>query len=45
MYDIFWSSKHSKCVHTYGKFTGFTGCEIKRFFYIPPFITNTVIYK
>ncbi len=31
--------------HTWTKFTGFTGCEIKRFFYIPPFITNTVIYK
>ena len=31
--------------HTWTKFTGFSSCKIKRFFYIPPFIMNTVIYK
>lgn len=31
--------------HTWTKFNGFCGCKIKRFFYLPPFIMNTVIYK
>ncbi len=31
--------------HTWTKFRGFCGCKVKRFFYIPPFVTNTFIYK
>lgn len=31
--------------HTWTKFSGFNGCNIKRFYYLPPFIKNTVIYK
>lgn len=31
--------------HTWTKFTGFYGCQVRRFFYIPPFIINTMIYK
>ncbi len=31
--------------HTWTKFEGFRGCGVKRFFYIFPFIKNTVIYK
>lgn len=31
--------------HTWTKFEGFYGCNIKRFYYLPPFIKNTVIYK
>lgn len=31
--------------HTWTKFEGFYGCNMKRFFYLPPFIKNTVIYK
>lgn len=31
--------------HTWTKFEGFLGCKVKRFYYIPPFIKNTVIYK
>lgn len=31
--------------HTWTKFKGFYGCKIKRFFYLPPIIKNTAIYK
>lgn len=31
--------------HTWTKFNGFCGCKIKRFFYLPPLVRNTVIYK
>lgn len=31
--------------HTWTKFSGFFGCHVRRFFYIPPFISNTMIYK
>ena len=31
--------------HTWTKFEGFCGCSIRRFFYIPPLIRNTIIYK
>lgn len=31
--------------HTWTKFKGFYGCDVKRFYYIFPFIRNTVVYK
>lgn len=31
--------------HTWTKFSGFNGCDIKKFYYLPPLIKNTVIYK
>lgn len=31
--------------HTWTKFEGFYSCRVKRFFYLPPFIRNTAIYK
>lgn len=31
--------------HTWTKFMGFSECRIKRFFYLPFFVRNTVIYK
>ena len=31
--------------HSWTKFKGFYGCKVKRFFYLPPFIRNTAVYK
>lgn len=33
------------CEHTWTKFEGFMGCNVKKFYYLPPLIKNTVIYK
>lgn len=31
--------------HTWTKFEGFHGAEVNRFYYLPPIIKNTIIYK
>ncbi|MCL2546640.1 MAG: class I SAM-dependent methyltransferase [Oscillospiraceae bacterium] len=31
--------------HTWTKFAGFADCKVKRFYYLFPFIKNTLIYK
>lgn len=31
--------------HTWTKFSGFNGCDVKKFYYLPPIIKNTIIYK
>lgn len=31
--------------HTWTKFEGFYDCKVKRFFYLPPLVRNTAIYK
>lgn len=31
--------------HTWTKFKGFWGCNIKKLYYLPPIIKNTIIYK
>lgn len=31
--------------HTWTRFHGFLGCKIQRFWYLPPLIRNTAIYK
>ncbi|HIS44903.1 MAG TPA: hypothetical protein IAB47_05995 [Candidatus Scatomorpha merdigallinarum] len=33
------------CDHSWSKFRGFACCRAARFWYIPPFIRNTVIYR
>ena len=31
--------------HTWTKFSGFWGCQVGKFYYMPPIIKNTIIYK
>jgi ubiquinone/menaquinone biosynthesis C-methylase UbiE len=31
--------------HTWTKFKGFWGCNVEKFYYLPPFIKNTIVYK
>lgn len=33
------------CEHTWTKFEGFFNCNIKKIYYLPPIIKNTIIYK